>query len=98
MLITPRECSQLGRNSCTSAYTSIAVEPSNSSASSTSALWDRAACFEWTRVESGAEAVAGAGSEDGGGVTAAATTGIAGAGAAATAGATGAVPYTTVPA
>src|SRR2546425_1119775 len=52
MLVTPRECSQVGRNSCTNAIRSIAVDPSNSSALSTLELLARDRRVSRARVES----------------------------------------------
>src|SRR6266436_3571106 len=62
MLVTPRECNQVGRNSCTNAIRSIAVDPSNSSALSTLELLARDRRVSRARVESnGAGAGGGAG-------------------------------------
>src|SRR6267142_1039271 len=49
MLVTPRECNQVGRNSCTNAITSIAVDSANSSALSTLELPARDRRGRWRR-------------------------------------------------
>src|SRR5438876_4823424 len=67
MLMTPRPRSQFGRNSCTSASASTAVDVANSSAAST--LWLRAPRRARLRVESSAGPGGGGGSGGGGGGT-----------------------------
>src|SRR6266446_2821911 len=68
MLVTPRECNQVGRNSCTNAIKSIAVDPSNSSALSTLELPARDRRVSRACVESnGAGVGGGSGSAAGGG-------------------------------
>src|SRR5712692_317062 len=66
MLVTPRECNQVGRNSCTNAIRSIAVEHSNSSALSTLELRAPPRWLTHRGVES--PAAAGEGAAAGGGV------------------------------
>src|SRR5882762_1227256 len=70
MLVTPRECNQVGRNSCTSAIASSAVEHAYSSALSTLELRAAALTLEHRRVESPAagDDASGGGGGGGGGV------------------------------
>src|SRR3989442_14107830 len=68
MLVTARECNQVGRNSCTSAIASSGVEHATSSALSTLELRAAALTLEHRRVESPAAGDDASGGGGGGGV------------------------------